>query len=157
MFLPRSDAGDGQQGGGGALGTVSTTKRTGLSTMFATLLARWRSGTDVTELPSRDELIASIAAEVRKKTETVSLRAVYERIEHMKLSDVRALRVRGTAFETIEQVLKAAGIRTNGTVGKIMDSPLALTQNDVHNLVCWCNGVQITGEEFAERVEQLAS
>lgn len=103
-------------------------------------------------IPSRVDLFAS-AVEFFKKNPNQKFR-LFHGTEYMDDSHLRSLVVAGTTLEPIDTALKAAGVSTDGTVGKLVDLQ-ALDKGDVHALACDCHtGVSRVDGELASLIFQ---
>jgi hypothetical protein len=87
-------------------------------------------------VPSRIDLLNSAAAFFRMNPDREF--ELFHGIEFMHEEDLRALPVAGTPLEPIDMALGAAGVRTDGTVGNLLDLG-AIDKSDVHVLVCDCH------------------
>ena len=63
----------------------------------------------------------------------------------MKLNELRQTKVADTPFALADQVLSDEGVATDGTIGGMMDA-IDISKDDVHALVCYCHGGEVSGE-----------
>jgi hypothetical protein len=97
---------------------------------------------------TRSELLGLIMTSLRQ-TPTLKFGGLYL-VAGTPIDKLRAVKVTGTAFEPVRMALVDAGLDTGDTVGDIMDA-VPLTKPEVHELICECNGSEITGADLADR------
>ena len=102
----------------------------------------------------RASLIEQVATSLaRPGQQSVCFRALYD-VESMSEQNLRATSVMDSAFEPVAAILNPGGTPSDYTVGSLMDQ-LELSKDDVHGLVCYCQGETITGATFADRFRKL--
>ncbi len=87
-------------------------------------------------IPTRADMLAS-AITFFKMHPDQKFR-LFHGVEYMSFAQERELQVVGTMLEPINMALNAAGIKTDGTVGNLLDLQV-LNDSDVHCFTCDCH------------------
>lgn len=87
--------------------------------------------------PTRHELLDQIVTSFKTKNEWEFF-ATLPRVDDMEISEIRQLPIGDSAFRPVVEILSAAGIPTNDTVGCVVDF-FGLTKEQVHDLACECH------------------
>jgi len=75
-------------------------------------------------------------------------------VENMDPATLKATPTYGRVLDPVVEKLNALGIPTKSTVGSVMQN-LDLTQDEVHNLACYCLDEEVIGHDMADRVRYL--
>jgi|GEM_PF-3778366 len=102
--------------------------------------------------PTRRELLLRVASYFESRPDQV-FNALH-RIEYHAEPVIRTRDTQGTAFAPIVDVLNAAGVPTDQTLGAVMDN-VPMTRGEAHELACDCNGHKMTGTAIAARLRTL--
>lgn len=103
--------------------------------------------------PTTKQLLLTVARAFRKR-DTESFKAIPD-IDFKSDNVIRAIPTAGTALEPVVDLLTLLGISTEPNVLAVRQN-LGLMNPQLHDLVCACRGVTVTGDQLSQRFENMA-